>query len=309
MHNNTSNTNKAGWKDLVNGGILQCVEAATLGMPFEVWKTRMGRFRNESTIEAFSVIYRRGGVPAFWQGTSAKMAESASKGAILLYSKEMLLTSMNKIGCNETIAGFIAGAGAGVCQTVVMGPSTFLITASVTGADKNTSILKKTVEVWKSNGIKGFYPGGSAIAFRQATNWASRQGLTEFIRNKLILYNHTSYLNTKNSKTNNTNDMEKINYDKDERFKLSVSQEALSGIIGGALSTWNQPFEVARIQMQAAANEGKQKQNILQVFNTIIRNDGVTGLFKGIVPRIGLAVWQTLFMVTGAKLIKQYFPW
>lgn len=39
--------------DLVVGGLLQCVEAATLGMPFEVWKTRMGRFRNESTIESF----------------------------------------------------------------------------------------------------------------------------------------------------------------------------------------------------------------------------------------------------------------
>lgn len=40
-------------KDLVVGAVLQCVEAATLGMPFEVWKTRMGRFRNESTIESF----------------------------------------------------------------------------------------------------------------------------------------------------------------------------------------------------------------------------------------------------------------
>lgn len=36
------------------------VEAATLGMPFEVWKTRMGRFRNESTVQAFVNIYKRG---------------------------------------------------------------------------------------------------------------------------------------------------------------------------------------------------------------------------------------------------------
>lgn len=42
-----------GWKDLANGALLQCVEAATLGMPFEVWKTRMGRFRTESTAQAF----------------------------------------------------------------------------------------------------------------------------------------------------------------------------------------------------------------------------------------------------------------
>ena len=57
----------------------QCAEAATLGMPFEVWKTRMGRFRQESTIEAFKNVYKQGGIGAFWRGTSAKMVESASK--------------------------------------------------------------------------------------------------------------------------------------------------------------------------------------------------------------------------------------
>jgi hypothetical protein len=36
----------------------------------------------------------------------------------------------------------------------------------------------------------------------------------------------------------------------------------------------------------------------------IVRVDGVRGLFRGIIPRIGLGIWQTLFMVTGAKLIK-----
>jgi len=37
------------------------LEAATLGMPFEVWKTRMGRFRNENTIQAFRGVYQNGG--------------------------------------------------------------------------------------------------------------------------------------------------------------------------------------------------------------------------------------------------------
>jgi len=36
----------------------------------------------------------------------------------------------------------------------------------------------------------------------------------------------------------------------------------------------------------------------------IVAESGVQGLFTGIVPRIGLGVWQTLFMVTGAKIVK-----
>ncbi len=34
---------KVSAQDLLNGAVLQCIEAATLGMPLEVWKTRMGR--------------------------------------------------------------------------------------------------------------------------------------------------------------------------------------------------------------------------------------------------------------------------
>lgn len=48
---------------------------------------------------------------------------------------------------------FAAGAGGGVCQTVVMGPCTFLVTAVVTGS-KDTNVWQKTVETWNAKGIK-----------------------------------------------------------------------------------------------------------------------------------------------------------
>ena len=103
------------WKDARNGAILQCVEAATLGMPFEVWKTRMGRFRNESTVQAFKNVYHRGGgLSAFWNGLSAKMVESASKGAVLMLSKELLKDSCMSMGFNQGVSGLLAGAGGGV---------------------------------------------------------------------------------------------------------------------------------------------------------------------------------------------------
>ena len=82
------------------------MEAATLGMPFEVWKTRMGRFRNESTVQAFVNVYKNGGgIGAFWRGTSAKMVESASKGAILLFSKEAIANSLLSAGVSQTVTG------------------------------------------------------------------------------------------------------------------------------------------------------------------------------------------------------------
>lgn len=275
-----------GWKDLVNGGALQCLEAATLGMPFEVWKTHMGKNRTETSLQALRNIYNKGGLYSFWKGTSAKMVESASKGAVLLYSKEVILKACRSSGLGDTFSGFLAGAGGGVCQTVVMGPCTFLITAVVTGAP-GTTMGGKATETWGKHGIRGFYPGGSAIAFRQATNWASRQGFTEWARNKFKNANHGG----------------------DKTAKLKVWEEACSGIIGGFLSAWNHPFEVARIEMQSAASEGRGGRSMVRVIRDVHAESGISGLFKGVVPRIGLSIWQTLFMVTGAKLVQEHFKW
>lgn len=64
--------------------------------------------------------------------------------------------------------------------------------------------------------------------------------------------------------------------------------------------------EVARIEMQAAANAGEASRSMLKVMSGIVTTEGPAGLFKGVVPRILLGIWQTLFMVTGAKLLKGF---
>jgi len=277
-------TKTASPRDLFNGAVLQCVEAATLGMPFEVWKTRMGRHRNETTIQAFENVYKRGGgLRAFYAGLAPKLVESASKGAILLFSKESIARMMENAKMDKTLSGFVAGAGGGVCQVTVMGPCTFLVTGAVTG-DKSITTSQRIRNTYQKKGIVGFYPGGTAIAWRQATNWASRQGFTEYFRSQFQKRN-------------------------DPQAKhITVPQELIAGSLGGALSCWNHPFEVARIQMQAAADQGQPKQSMTQVFATVYKESGPKGLFKGIIPRVCLGIWQTLFMVTGAKLVQRFLP-
>lgn len=123
--------------DLRNGAVLQMAEAATLGLPFEVWKTRMGRFRSESTIAAFRNVYRTAGggapgVAAFWRGFTPKMVESATKGAVLMVAKESIKDAATTAGMSPFAAAVMGGAGGGVCQVVVMGPCTYLV--SIAGA-------------------------------------------------------------------------------------------------------------------------------------------------------------------------------
>jgi len=103
-------------RDLLTGGVLQCLEAATCGMPFEVWKTYMGTYRNEGTIQAFKSIYAKGGVGAFWKGWQPKMVESFLKGGILLFSKDAIIRGSLGLGLGEVSAGILGGFGGGVCQ-------------------------------------------------------------------------------------------------------------------------------------------------------------------------------------------------
>jgi hypothetical protein len=187
-----------------------------------------------------------------------------------------------RTGTDPFLAAILAGAGGGVCQTVVMGPCTYIVTAAVTGGGTGPKKGTLTIvsETYARAGIRGFYPGGSAIAFRQATNWASRQGLTEGIR-----------LATREQKYG----------DRDAR--LSTNDEILCGVAGGALSCWNHPFEVARIEMQARANSQQTHLSMVQVFRHVVAEHGPLGLFKGVLPRIGLGIWQTLFMVSSVHII------
>lgn len=124
--------NRKGVRDLRNGALLQMAEAATLGLPMEVWKTRMGRFRNESTPRAFHNIYTSAGggfngVAAFWRGFTPKMVESATKGAVLLVSKEAIKDGATKAGMSPFYAALLGGAGGGIAQTAVMGPCTYIV--------------------------------------------------------------------------------------------------------------------------------------------------------------------------------------
>lgn len=134
-----------------------------------------------------------------------------------------------------------------------------------------------------ARGISGFYQGGTALMLRQGSNWASRQGFTDAIRSQFL---------KRHSEPNP---------------KLSAGEESLAGVIGGALSTWNQPFEVLRIEAQAAAAKGLPTRNIVATARDIIAENGVSGLFQGIIPRMGLCVAQTLFMVTVPYIVRNYY--
>ena len=211
------------------------------------------------------------------------MVESASKGAVLLVSREAINRFCINVGVSKNVSAFIAGGGGGICQTVVMSPCTFLVTAVVN--KPGYTIAQCVRDVYGDKGVRGFYHGASAVAIRQMTNWASRTGFTEYIRNRAKMY--------KSGKVEGT--------------RLTVMEESLCGILGGALACWNHPIEVCRIEMQSRTVAKEPQLSIIGTLSHVVKTNGPMGLFKGITPRILLGIWQTLFMVSFANVIKERF--
>jgi hypothetical protein len=93
----------------------------------------------------------------------------------------------------------------------------------------------------------------------------------------------------------------------DSKEKLSSPERILASAIGGGLSAWNQPIEVVRVEMQSKKEDPNRpkKMTVGNTFRYIYSTSGVRGLYRGVAPRIGLGVWQTVCMVALGDIAKE----
>lgn len=252
----------------------------------------MGRVRNENPLQALRSVYKRGGLRAFYQGFVPKQVEAISKGAVLLFVKNAVAVMLKNLFQMEgVIAGLLAGGVGGVSQALVMAPCTYVVTALVTSRGKGGDGWRGVVATtYRERGIGGFYQGASALAARQATNWASRQALTDTAQRAALRLSGGA--------------------------ALGPGQRLLAGAIGGALSVWNQPFEVLRIEAQAAAaaataaakegdaeKGGGGSKGTGGALQRVLAESGWMGLWRGWLPRALLGTWQTMVYIGLASFL------
>ena len=93
----------------------------------------------------------------------------------------------------------------------------------------------------------------------------------------------------------------------DQSQRLTSSEKILSSAIGGGLSAWNQPIEVVRVEMQSKKDDPNRpkKMTVANTFRYIYQTNGIRGLYRGVVPRAGLSVWQTVCMVALGDIAKE----
>lgn len=281
------------FSNILLGAGLNMAEATTLGQPLEVVKTTMAANRNISLLQATKLVWSRGGVKGFYQGLIPwAWIEASTKGAVLLFVSAEAEYRFRTMGLNSFVSGMGGGITGGVAQAyLTMGFCTCMKTveitrskqAAVAGAPQQTS-FQVFKEIFNKEGIRGINKGVNAVAIRQMTNWGSRFGLSRLAEEGI------------RSVTNKGKD-----------DKLNAVEKIAASTLGGGLSAWNQPIEVIRVEMQSKTKDPNRPKN-LGVFSTakyIYLNNGIKGLYRGVAPRIGLGVWQTVFMVAFGDIFKK----
>eukprot|EP00741_Cyanophora_paradoxa_P010443 tig00000037_g10098.t1 len=270
---------------LAAGALMQVIEVSTLGQPFEVMKTHMAANRGDNIPTTLKKTWQRGGVLGFYQGLIPwAWIEAATKGAVLFLTQAEVEYRMKRVGYGHAASSTVGGMAGGVVQAyATMGFCTFMKTVEVTrhkaGGEAESSI-KIARDILAREGIAGLNKGVSAVALRQLTNWGSRFGIARLLEDA----------------------MRKPNGE-----PLSVGDRITAAAVGGALGCWNQPFEVIRVEMQSQVKSADRpaNMNVWTAAKYIHSKSGFIGFYRGVTPRIGLGVWQTVCMVAGGEELKK----
>ncbi|CAD6568532.1 MAG: hypothetical protein CYPHOPRED_002693 [Cyphobasidiales sp. Tagirdzhanova-0007] len=218
---------------------------------------------------------------------------SINTRAVLLFTAAEVENSVVSAGVSPGTAGLLGGMAGGVVQAyATMGFCTTMKTAEITrhkaivsGAEKPPSTWKVFGDIYRREGLSGVNKGVNAVALRQMTNWGSRMGLARLAEQGLRRLRG-----------------------KGEAERLGAFDKILASSVGGALATWNQPIEVVRVEMQSMAKQTSAnrpaKLTVLNTLAYVYKEGGIKALYRGVTPRIGLGIWQTICMVSFADFVK-----
>ncbi|KAK4038937.1 citrate synthase-like protein [Parachaetomium inaequale] len=231
-----------------------------------------------------AVVYQ-GLIPWAW-------IEASTKGAVLLFVASEAEYYARNAGASDFGSGIIGGVTGGVAQAyATMGFCTCMKTVEITkhkvaaAGQKAPGTWATFMDIYRREGIRGINKGVNAVAIRQMTNWGSRFGLSRLAEQGI-------------RKVTN----------KEHGEKLSAIEKITASALGGGLSAWNQPIEVIRVEMQSKKDDPNRpkKMTVGNTFKYIYETNGVKGLYRGVAPRIGLGVWQTVCMVAMGDMAKTY---
>ncbi|KAL2237320.1 adenine nucleotide transporter BT1, chloroplastic/mitochondrial-like [Sesamum indicum] len=249
---------------LISGGIAGAVSRTAVA-PLETIRTHlMVGSSGHSSTEVFHNIMKTEGWKGLFRGNFVNVIRVAPSKAIELFVYDTVNKNLSpKLGEQSRLPvppSLVAGACAGVSSTLVTYPLELVKTRLTIQRDVYNGLLDAFVKILQEGGVgelyRGLTPSLIGVIPYAAANYCAYDTLRKVYR-KIF---------------------------KQER--IGNIETLLIGSAAGAISsTATFPLEVARKHMQVGAVSGRQVyNNVLHALASILEQEGIQGLYKGLGP-------------------------
>lgn len=244
-------------------GFFSGATEAAVTMPFDTTKTYCQVQRSGvGPLGAAKEIYKLKGFGGFYFGLPAVLVQVAGKGAIRWSAYEQFKGGLIAVGAPKASVDFLAGVGAGFTEAFLWTTPTERLKVLrqndiKSGLNRYSTLLGSVRTVASEHGVTGLYAGIGACGLRQASGVGVRFAVYGRIKSAI------------------TTD------------PPQVWQSAVAGGITGCTSTvLNHPLDVAKTRIEAQDGAVKEYTGTFQCLRSVVRNEGVKALYRGIAPRL-----------------------
>jgi len=264
--------------NLLSGGVAGTV-SSVITNPLEVMKTQLqassSAVSTSRTIPSiFQGILKKNGIAGFWRGLAPTLVGIIPSRSVYFYAYQTVSTTLPTPGSPTN--ALVSGLAAGICSNTLTNPIWMVRTRMQL---YGTSCWSSVANLWKNEGIKGFYKGVSA------SYWGCTEGALQFViyeqlKSKLIVL-----------KNNDAEDLSKLEY-----FLSAAISKGLASIL-------TYPHEVARTRLRELGSSAGGMWNC--IFD-IAKSEGTSGLYAGMGIHLAKVVPNSALMFLTYELVRKW---
>lgn len=267
-----------------------------IGQPLDTVKVKMQTFPDlyRNGYQCFRETLRKDGITrGLYAGTVPSLAANISENAVLflfygLCQKTIVfLTGNRKVEDLNSVQNALAGSGAAFFCSFTLCPTELVkcrlqAMREMQGGRLNIGPWSVTREILRKEGIPGLYKGLTSTMLREMPGYFFFFGGYEFTRSFFI------------PKNGNKDD-------------IGIFGTILSGGLGGvALWTAVFPADVVKSRIQVQSTVGKSAPKFTDVFMSILKNEGIRALYKGLGPTLLRTFPSTGGLFLSVEMTKKY---
>lgn len=254
-------------------------------------------------------IYSEGGATAFWRGNWINCLKAGPELAVVFYLRQFFMKYAD-IAQSSFAGNFVCSAAAGaVAQCILYPLETTKTRIAVADSGEYRGILDCILQSYSRGGIRDFYKGLLAnllgiVPFRGlevGTFYVMRSALLEFRRSSLEAEEEADAVvegvapPVKKKRA-------------DHELMTAFDVMALGGIASVAAQTVTYPLNVVRTRLQTQGVNGRPiiYSGMVDCARSIIVNDGVQGLFRGLMANYLKAVPASITTFVVVEQVQNY---